>query len=700
MTDLVPDEVNHGNIREDLAKTLGALQKPRRVSVSQGASEILVLSDPGGYSGPWQKSMVPYLVKPMDELASRHYESVCFVGPARTGKTAGLILGWMAHAVCNDIGRMMIVHMTADKASQLSKLDVEPAIEASPKWREFKSPSPHDNNINMKVFRHGMAVKFAYPTPAHLAGFTYRYMALTDYDRFPSFRGGGEVYDTAHKRTETAMSRRMTLVESSPERDIEDPLWRPATPHEAPPCGGILGIYNRGDRQRWHWPCPHCGEYFEAKPGLELFATLPDADELIANIRDIDINRFAVKHSSIWCPCCGSEIESKHKFDMNARGMWVADGQRVVNGKLEGEALTSRIASFWLGGVAAAYQSWEGIVRQYLYGLQQYALSGSEETLRKSVFTDQAMPYLPRALLEGTEVPPEERAEDHRQYFVPNWARFLVATVDVQGGVKSSFVVQVHAVGEYLEQAIVDRYTIEDGPRGKDKQIDPSTYSEDWDVLTEKVVDNVTYRLENGKELLVHAVGVDSGGEKGVSHHAYAWYKRLRQRGLHHRVYLLKGEGRHLLTLTKQSFGRDARGRKMRDVPLYLVDSNAVKNVVAAQMRRLTPGPGYMHFPKWLKRGFYEELKAERRDKNGKWVKVRERNEAFDLWMYVVAVCHILGPANELKTFDWVHAPGWARPLDGGNTGVVTADERRDMKPATKKPRRLKTGMGRDEWVL
>nr|WP_285222385.1 phage terminase large subunit family protein [Escherichia coli] len=21
-------------------------------------------------------------------------------------------------------------------------------------------------------------------------------------------------------------------------------------------------MYNRGDRRRWYWPCPHCGEYF------------------------------------------------------------------------------------------------------------------------------------------------------------------------------------------------------------------------------------------------------------------------------------------------------------------------------------------------------------------------------------------------------------------------------------------------------
>ncbi|MCM4841582.1 phage terminase large subunit family protein, partial [Escherichia coli] len=65
------------------------------------------------------------------------------------------------------------------------------------------------------------------------------------------------------KRTTTFMSSGMTLVESSPGRDVKDVKWRRTSPHEAPPTTGILSLYNRGDRRRWYWPCPHCGEYFQ-----------------------------------------------------------------------------------------------------------------------------------------------------------------------------------------------------------------------------------------------------------------------------------------------------------------------------------------------------------------------------------------------------------------------------------------------------
>nr|WP_261912952.1 phage terminase large subunit family protein [Salmonella enterica] len=29
----------------------------------------------------------------------------------------------------------------------------------------------------------------------------------------------------------------------------------------------ILSLYNRGDRRRWYWPCPHCGDWFQ--PAME-----------------------------------------------------------------------------------------------------------------------------------------------------------------------------------------------------------------------------------------------------------------------------------------------------------------------------------------------------------------------------------------------------------------------------------------------
>lgn len=677
-----------GNPFAEAAQSLGALRRPRRVSVSAGAAEALVLDDPGGYTGPWDPDGVQYLIEPMDMLASRHHSAVCFVGPARAGKTAGLILGWLAHAVTNDIGRMMIMHMNEAKASMLSKLDVDTAIEASDRLRELRSPRAHDNTVGLKIFRHGMAVRFAHPSRAEAAGTTYRYVALTDYDRFTRQKNmGGSMFDSALKRTQTLMSRGMTLVESSPERQMTDAHWRPATPHEAPPCGGILGIYNRSDRRRWYWRCPHCGEWFEAAPGIGLFS-LPKEDELLEIVRTIDISSYAAEKAKVICPVTGCVIEHSEKHEMNRRGRWVPDGMSVIgDGELIGDMPSSTIAGYWLGGVAAAYQPWQSLVEGYLHGLREYALSGDEKTLEAKTYVDQASPYTPRHLLADKSASIEDRKDAAlERYHVPAEARFLVATADVQGGSNGRFVCEVRAFGPGLTSWLVDRFSITHTERdGVTSQVDPAGYPEDWDLLTARLV-QATYRLGDGRELRVLKTGVDTGGEAGTTPNAYAWLRRLRRAGLSSRVMLLKGGSHDQSKPVVQGTARDNRGKPMRDMPVWIINTDYFKDIVAASLRRLVPGPGYFHVADWLPQSYFEELRAEVRDAAGKWKKVRARNEALDLWVYALAICEAIGfgPKGRLS---WDEPPEWALPLDGPNSELTTREERHAARPAADQKR-------------
>jgi phage terminase large subunit GpA-like protein len=76
-------------------------------------------------------------------------------------------------------------------------------------------------------------------------------------------------------------------------------------------------------------------------------------------------------------------------------------------------------------------------------------------------------------------------------------------------------------------------------------------------------------------------------------------------------------------------------------------NANQLKEMLAAKLHIVSPGPGYIHFPLNPQAGFDEEffwqLLSERREKrlrNGvmsvRWIQTRERNEALDL------VCMIL----------------------------------------------------------
>lgn len=688
---------------QDVCSAWQALEPPNRMPVSKGAAQILVIQRPGGGGGPWSPLETPYMVDPMDTLASRVHSAVCFVGPAQTGKTVALVDGWFAHCVVNDPGDMAIFQMTQDKAREYSKQRIDRAIRNSPRLKAMRSIQARDDNLHDKQFRNGMWVRLAWPTATNMASTSYRYVAGTDYDRWPDdIDGEGDGFTLMGKRTTTFLSRGMVAVESSPGREITDPTWLPATSHEAPPVGGILGIYNRGDRRRWYWQCPHCDEHFEASPGLGLFR-LPEDDELLEGIRELDIDRFARQYARVPCPHCGAIIEPRQREAMNRSGIWLPDGVEIDGRRrLSGNPRTSSIASYWLGGVAATYVNWETLIRKHLQALLEYELTGSELQLMTTVNTDQGAPYMSRYLAEAAKA---ERGSvfdgDLQRYIVPDEARFLVAAVDVQGGSNARFVVQVHAVGEEHEQWLVDRYSVlesrREGVSDEFAPLDPASYAEDWDLLTEKVL-KATYRMRDGRELRIKLALVDSGGEAGVTDKAYAWYRRVRKEGLSARVRLTKGHNQKADWHIRETMvgGKQGAG----DIPLQLLEPNKFKDMVDHGLKRQRPGPGFYHFPKpkgplnpngWLPAAFFDELKAEVRNEKGVWEQRKKRNEAFDLAYMIRAGCMML--KTDRRGF-WESPPAWALPLDQANSEIVTSEERREIKAATGTTR-----VGRRAWT-
>ncbi|MEO8546478.1 MAG: terminase gpA endonuclease subunit [Burkholderiaceae bacterium] len=669
----------------DVCSGYAALKPPLRVSVSQGAANNLVIRQTGMAGTPWSADETPYMVEPMDRLASRKHEAVVFVGPARTGKTAGLLLGWMAHTVVNDPGDMLFMQMSKDKAREFSKTDVDRAMTNSPALAAMKSNRAIDANTFDTMFRHGVWLRIAWPTVSNVSGSTYRYVAITDLDRIDNAEnvdGEGPLFDLARKRTTTFLSRGMCLAESSPGIELTDPNWKQATPHEAPPVSGILGIYNRSDRARWYWQCPDCTSHFEAAPGLGLF-NLPSDDELLERVRVEDVSAMAAEYGSrIICPHCGVLIPAKAKTALNRGGRWVAEGQTLGDdGQLHGTPSASTVAGYWLGGVAAAYQTWKSLVERYLQGLRDYALTGSEETLKATINTDQGMPYMSRHLVESRNASsPSDRTEaDLQRYVCPPETRCVVAAVDVQGGTNSRFIVQVHAVGPHMEQWLVNRFEIRKSVRagmGEEfAQIDPASHPEDWDALTEQLL-RATYRTpDEGREIRLKMLVVDSGGEDGVTANAYDWFRRVRKAGYATRVRLYKGASSNTAPVVKESFVGARKAGTKGDIPLYVCNPNLLSDAVAAGLKRTDGGPSAIHFPTWLQPAFFDELGAEVRGKNGVWAQVRKRNESFDLCRMIRAGMLFLG-LDKVK--DWSNVPDWLAPLDR-NSEIVLREDRREM---------------------
>lgn len=669
-------------IRRDISELFKA---PHRMPVADAVKRYMRVPLGGGSSLPWDATLTPYIVEPMNCLTSRNYDAVVFVGPARTGKTLGLIDGWITYSVVCDPADFLLIQMTEEKAREHSKKRLERTFRCSPELYSRLSPRASDNNVHDRTFRAGNYLKIGWPSVNIMSSSDYRYVALTDYDRWPDdIDGEGDGFSLASKRTTTFMSAGMTLVESSPGRDICDTKWKASTPHEAPPATGILSLYNRGDRRRWYWPCPHCGEYFQ-----------PEIASM-TGYRGYTDPVLASEAARLQCPACSEVIEPDMKRVLNSRGVWLRDGQSMDReGQLSGKARQSRIASFWMEGPAAAYQTWTQLIYKYLTAEQEYQATGSEETLKAVFNTDFGRPYFPRTALEqrkGEHL--ESRAEDIPERTVADGVRFLVATVDVQGGRHRRFVVQITGYGSMGERWVVDRYNIRHSLRsddlGESRPLDPGSYPEDWDLLLSDVLYK-TWALASDplKRMSLMAMAVDSGGEDGVTDNAYRFWRKCRREGEGKRVYLFKGDSHKreklIIRTWPDNTGRSARRAKAAgDVPLYLLQTDALKDRVNNALWREAPGPNYIHFPAWIGSWFYDELTYEERSPEGRWRKPgRGANEGFDLLIYADALV-ILHGYEKIK---WPDAPSWARRetwLEDSDTDNTLANASPPLKARTR----------------
>ena len=623
--------------------------------------------------GDWNPNLVPYCHEPLNYLAGRDYRGIVFVGPARTGKTMGLILGGISYIITTSPADAIVIQMSKDAARDFSRMDLDRAIRHSPELARRLSPRARDDNTFDKYFRSGVALKLGWPAVSQLSSKTFKYVFLTDYDRPPNAHnvdGEGPMWDLAQKRTETYMSRGKCLAESSPGEEQTDASWRARSPHEAPPTRGILSLYNDGTRARWYWRCQHkqCGEHFQAAPGLGCFA-IPGFDELVEAVQTHDLMTLADGWARVVCPHCGGLHEPAHRPDMNRPNTvngriqgatWLHEGETIVDGRIEGERRRSQIVSYWLGGVSAAYQTWPSIVHRYLQAVLKYARTGDEEPLKTTTNTDQGAVYLPRSVkMRRSAEDLVQRQEDWPRGTIPDGVRFLTAAVDVQ---LNAFVVTFFGWGVGLESWLVDRFRISASKRPEGERfagIEPAAYDEDWELLVPEVVDKV-YKTASGIEMKARLTLCDSGGKAGVTNRAYEFWRLMRRHNKGQKFRLVKGTGNVNAPRVAETYP-DSRKRKDRrggrgDVPVWLLNVNVLKDGIIGDLAREAPGPGYVHLPTWIDGAFFDEMMAETRTPKG-WIRdASTPNEAFDLHTYNRAAVIIL----KAEAIDWTRPPIWA----------------------------------------
>jgi phage terminase large subunit GpA-like protein len=157
-----------------------------------------------------------------------------------------------------------------------------------------------------------------------------------------------------------------------------------------------------------------------------------------------------------------------------------------------------------------------------------------------------------------------------------------------------------------------------------------------------------------GMDLRVEAVGVDTGG-----HHTKEAYLFIEKyRGV---IFAFKGSSQDGAPPIPK---RDPKLLRNWRFKLYLLGTNALKDTIMSRMKMLSPGPGYMHFPRrdGYDEDYFKGLASEVKTPKYKprssvqvgyfYDKVYTRNEPLDLKVYNLAAL-LLRTSGKMKLSDF-----------------------------------------------
>lgn len=675
----------YATMRDVVARALPSIRPPRRIDVPGWAEADRMVRTPT-YSGRWKNDVAPYMVEPSRMATSRQFGAVVFVGPARTIKTDSLILNAVGHRVCCMPRTMLVVCPTKDAAREFSITKLDPMIRATDavKARQLKGRSA-DNTFD-KLFAGNMRLRIGWPVIGQLSMVDIPDVLLTDYDRMvDDVDGEGSPFDLARKRTQTFGSLGMTIAESSPGRMVEVDDHTPTTPHEAPPCGGLLGVYNTGTRGRRYWICEACHD-----PFMPVFENL--------HWEDRGTNADSAATVEMVCPKCGHCMPPDRKIALEAAGLWLHEARPADDGsvdlvEVDDAALRATdVVSYWCEGPIAALQDWKQLVLRELDARDLFNATGDETRLKATVTLDQGRPYVPRIRSVGDGVNEEALkalSERYPMRIAPTETRFITVQVDVQA---TRFVVQVDAWGVGLERWLIDRFDLAVPPPNAPgaelvngqptRAIAPPQYQEDWAALDD-LLSRSWPVAGTGHSLLARAMIVDTGGAPGTTANAYKWWRGKKAEGQVHRAFILKGVpglNRDRASYVAPEKVEGTRQKRRTDIRLVRVGTDPLKDEIMLALTRKEAGPGKYHLPEALADNYFAEFCAEIRTPRG-WDPRKHgiRNESLDLAVYGKALTIVL----KAEKIDWEKPPAWAAAIPDNNYQVAAEVQETAPAPAT-----------------
>ncbi len=580
-----------------IAKILNGMKPPENLTVSQWADKNRRLtSESSAEIGKWRTSRTPYMYDILDSFTDPLIEHIVLVAASQVGKSE-TINNMIGYCIDQDPGPILLVQPTIDDVKRYSEMRIAPMIrETRCLKRKVADPKSRDtaNTKRQKSFPGGVLVMTGSNVAHDLSSMPIRYVFGDERDRWAKSAGSeGDPWELAVARTRTFYNKKMV--------EVSTPTVKGAS--------AIEKSYKLGTMEHWKTACPHCGEYVEIKFDNIRFEyeTVVNGDEKIFNISEI----FYV------CPVCGG-ISDEHTMKTQP-AKWVASVPEAKE--------LHKTRSFWLTAWVSPWATWESIILQFLQ-------AGTDSAKLQVVYNTQF-----GELWENRgDMASEDDVMARREVYeaeLPDGVLVLTCGVDTQDDRLEYEVVGHRRFGETwgIKKGVI---------------LGRPDSNEVWERLDEIITHK--YKFKSGVSMQISLTFIDEGGH---------YTQEVRQRCLERQsqnVFAVKGANRADIPYTSPPKKQKivVNGRIIGQVWVYELGVNAGKQKIIDNLRVLSPGVNYCHFPLRDDYGkqFFKQLMSEHLVYNPKlknpwsWEKIpgHERNEAFDIRNYNLAACEALSP--------------------------------------------------------
>ena len=408
--------------------------------MSQWASENIVLGTDTSEPGPYRPERTPYAREWQDSAATPWVRQVTIVASTQVGKTQSL-LNVLAYAIAVDPGPVTWAMPTREDALEFGENKVQPMVELSPALRAQVTGERFDAKKRQIRFRSCRILFRSSQTAKELAGYPARWLFADEANKWRwKTQGEAAPFDLARERTRTFPNHRV-YVDSTP--TVAD---------------GLVSVeFERGDRRRFHVPCPHC----DAFQVLVWPQVRWDRDK-----HGTEQAMNAARAAWYECPSCKGQILDEHKMAMLGRGVWVPDGREVGEWCATGRAADRaphRSYHIWAG--YSPWLSWWQVVAEFLRS------KSSPLTLQNFVNSWLAEPWVEKV----EEAKPEALREcigEYKRGEVSDGVRVITAAVDVQ---KRFLSFTIRGWGLDMESWLLDA-----GRVGDFDQLAPMLFGRSW----------------------------------------------------------------------------------------------------------------------------------------------------------------------------------------------------------------------------